>query len=734
MLITAPFSQCAVIFCPRRFLELSICDLPLPEIEDIVTHACGIPPKFSKMLVKTMNEVQLRRHQTNIFQGKYGVVTTRDIIKWGNRRPQTALEVAAEGYMLLAEKLREDTQRVDVLSIINDACQTKLDPSTLYDIPSFTISGDRNSSVEGRDLLELVALQGRLRARSVNIAGVSGIAVTKTLKRLWKLIGRCVANNEPALLIGGTGSGKTTVCQLVAANRGQTLRILNCHQSTETADIIGGLRPVRGRPGILRNLCMTSCPAYIERLETFVREAANTILPELDSVMSALSSTIAESKQLQLEAAASLVDLHDAAPLGGEDRIVDEDVVKRLVDSLTCTGSYLEQIRSFLLIKKPSLDPKDNLLSNKKLRKIQPLSAGNGTDNVLTEIVDRLSSDLNQFVRTGWSRYRSLFEWHDGPLVQAMKAGDIFLLDEINLAEDAVIERLNSVLESGRSLTLAERGADSESERIIAHPDFKFLATMNPGGDFGKKELSPALRSRFTESFVQEMLNEEDVVLILFEILSVSKYFSDAGHGANVGSAVAVVMYQFMKWLNERAGPGTTNVNIIISVREILAWATFVSNWMKAKSLRISSEGSRQKELECQVYAGMLHGAFMVLLDGMGIGSSADRDTIRSLKENCHRHLLSQCPTDMVANLLREIAPPAAETAIRVSTCSHDSASAGVFQLAAFEICLGPYHAKSDQRTVDFVVDSENTKVNLWRVMRAMQVDRPILLEGPPVS
>lgn len=27
----------------------------------------------------------------------------------------------------------------------------------------------------------------------------------------------------------------------------------------------------------------------------------------------------------------------------------------------------------------------------------------------------------------------------------------------------------------------------------------RVMATMNPGGDFGKRELSPALRSRFTE-------------------------------------------------------------------------------------------------------------------------------------------------------------------------------------------------------------------------------------------
>lgn len=37
----------------------------------------------------------------------------------------------------------------------------------------------------------------------------------------------------------------------------------------------------------------------------------------------------------------------------------------------------------------------------------------------------------------------SLFEWVDGPLVAAMRHGDIILIDELNLAEDAVLERLN---------------------------------------------------------------------------------------------------------------------------------------------------------------------------------------------------------------------------------------------------------------------------------------------------
>ena len=38
---------------------------------------------------------------------------------------------------------------------------------------------------------------------------------------------------------------------------------------------------------------------------------------------------------------------------------------------------------------------------------------------------------------------RAPFEWADGPLVTAMRQGDIIRIDELNLAEDAVLERLN---------------------------------------------------------------------------------------------------------------------------------------------------------------------------------------------------------------------------------------------------------------------------------------------------
>ncbi len=133
-----------------------------------------------------------------------------------------------------------------------------------------------------------------------------------------------------------------------------------------------------------------------------------------------------------------------------------------------------------------------------------------------------------------------LFEWQNGPLLDALLQPDgaVFLIDEISLAEDSVLERLNSLLEpQNRSLVINEQSlptrslqpslsslgdnssattqqsgpaaqkapcrqtsvASAAAHVIHATDSFRLCASMNPGGDFGKKELSPSLRNRFTE-------------------------------------------------------------------------------------------------------------------------------------------------------------------------------------------------------------------------------------------
>ncbi|KAI8563979.1 hypothetical protein RHMOL_Rhmol03G0150000 [Rhododendron molle] len=107
-----------------------------------------------------------------------------------------------------------------------------------------------------------------------------------------------------------------------------------------------------------------------------------------------------------------------------------------------------------------------------------------------------------------------------------------------NIGEaSTTIDKLNVVINSyGESL--AEKGGLG-LEKIMAHPDFMILAAMNPGGDYGKNELSPALRNRFTEIWVSpandlnelrtiELRNRADLVLLILWKIFV---FIDATEG-----------------------------------------------------------------------------------------------------------------------------------------------------------------------------------------------------------
>jgi len=72
------------------------------------------------------------------------------------------------------------------------------------------------------------------------------------------------------------------------------------------------------------------------------------------------------------------------------------------------------------------------------------------------------------------------------------------VLDELNLAEPQILERLNPVLEREPGLVLTEFdnsviGGGGEP----VHPDFRVFATMNPAEYAGRSALSPAYRDRW---------------------------------------------------------------------------------------------------------------------------------------------------------------------------------------------------------------------------------------------
>jgi len=464
--------------------------------------------------------------------------------------------------MLLAEKVRKPEERTQVRQVIEQVMSRKGVKINISD-----------------DLLYREACCPEMR-----LVEESSIVWTKAMRRLFVLVTQAVRHNEPVLLVGETGCGKTTVCQLLAQAMQKTLHTVNAHQNTETADLIGAQRPIRNR-------------AHIEQ------QLRSDIL------------TIMRS--------------------GEHNKDIDSADLEMLIyqyDFMPSDFDAFEETRARIA--------------------------------------------LNRVKR------KALFEWADGSLVQAMRHGDYYLLDEISLADDAVLERMNSVLDPQRSILLAEKG--TTEALVTAEAGFQFLSTMNPGGDFGKKELSPALRNRFTEIWIPSITDSDDILLIVQ-----SKLKPEAVN-------LAHSMVEFACWFSIEFHGSNSSA---ISIRDMLTWVNFINH---------------------QSMAGMesfIHGAAMVYIDTLGANPSAlVANTGRSTEDNrlASLHKLSEVLGHDVEAFYRRPLNVLVDT-------KH-------FAVGSFELPRTTGAVLLDQ----FNFEAMTPKINAMRVMRALQLSKPILLEGNP--
>ena len=539
----------------NRFLEIHFDDIPEDELEVILRERTAIAPSFCSGIVSVYKRLALLRQSTRLFEQRNSFATLRDLFRWALRRADDRQQLANNGFMLLAERVRDPVERQTVKSTIEDVLKVKVNESLLYGTYPVPAASDLSD----------------------------GIVWTPAMKRSFALVSEAIAHNEPVLLIGETGCGKTQVCQIIARAAGRRLQIYNAHANTETGDLIGAQRPTRNKAEIERQL----------------RE-------DIEQLLSNLAGK-ADDAKIPLD---ELIHSFEKA------------------DTSNADAAFVEKIRR--------------------------------------QIAHRVS----------------LFEWVDGSLVRAMKYGDHFLLDEISLAEDSVLERLNSVLEPERTLLLAEKGPTDSS--IVAGPGFQFLATMNPGGDYGKRELSAALRNRFTEIWVPPLTDDQDILPILQSKLQ-----------STVRDA-AQVMIDFAKWFKSSF---ESTMTTSISLRNLLAWSDFV-----------------QATPHLTAWESIVHGAAMVYIDTLGANPSGkmslDIEVIDSVKKQC---------LDKLGQLLQYDA-----SAIYHRRLDFDIGA--TVQIGCFHIDAHPASAIPH----DMVFDAPTTLQNSMRVARALQVSKAILLEGNP--
>ncbi|XP_036269995.1 midasin isoform X3 [Pipistrellus kuhlii] len=543
----------------NRFVELHFDELPSSELETILHKRCSLPPSYCSKLVRVMLDLQSKRRSSSVFAGKQGFITLRDLFRWAERyrlAEQTKEEydwlqhLANDGYMLLAGRVRKQ-EEVDVIQeVLEKHFKKKLCPQSLF------------SKENVLKLLSKLSTQ-----KSTLESKFSHIVWTESMRRLAVLVGRALEFSEPVLLVGDTGCGKTSICQVFAALANQKLYSVNCHLHMETSDFLGGLRPVRQKPK------------------------------------------------------------------------------------------------------------------------------------------DKEEIDTSR-----------LFEWHDGPLVLAMKEGSFFLLDEISLADDSVLERLNSVLEVEKSLVLAEKGSledkENEVELLTAGKEFRILATMNPGGDFGKKELSPALRNRFTEIWCPQSTNREDLKQIISSNLRPGL---SLGRTDLKGADIAEVMLDFIDWLTHQE----FGRRCVVSIRDILSWVNFMNT--------MGEEAALKRPETISTVTAFVHAACLVYIDGIGSGvTSSGFGTALLARKECLKFLIKK---------LSKI--------VRLTECQknelkiYDRLKAKEFTgidnrwgIHPFFIPRGPVLQRNN--ISDYALSAGTTAMNAQRLLRATKLNKPILLEGSP--
>ncbi|XP_028903180.1 midasin isoform X2 [Ornithorhynchus anatinus] len=554
----------------NRFVELHFDELPSPELETILHKRCSLPPSYCSKLVKVMLDLQSYRRSSSVFAGKQGFITLRDLFRWAERyRLAEQMEkeydwlqhLANDGFMLLVGRVRKEEEADVIQGILEKHFKKKLCPQSLF------------SEESVRKLLgKLSAQTSLMETKFCNIVWTEG------MRRLAVLVGRALEFGEPVLLVGDTGCGKTTICQVFAALANQKLYSVNCHSHMETSDFLGGLRPVRQRSN------------------------------------------------------------------------VKED-----------------------------------------------------SDN---------------------SR---LFEWHDGPLVLAMREDGFFLLDEISLADDSVLERLNSVLEVEKTLVLAEKGSqeeeDNEVELLTAGKKFRILATMNPGGDFGKKELSPALRNRFTEIWCPQSKSRRDLIQIVKRNIRPGLSLGRKDHQ---GTDIAELMMDFIDWLTHQE----FGRRCVISIRDVLSWVNFM-NTMEEDGAADENE-MEPEDLEYSLFyispvTSFIHAACLVYVDGIGSGAaSCGLETALLARKECLKFLTKKLSkivplTEYQKDQLRIYDRSKHKEFVSMET---------FWGIRPFFIPRGP--ASQRNSLSDYALNAGTTAMNAQRLLRASKLNKPILLEGSP--
>ena len=294
----------------------------------------------------------------------------------------------------------------------------------------------------GEDLLAQSSLFAKIADESQRFV------YTKSALNLLEKVARCIECNEPVLLCGETGVGKTTVLQHLAKLLNKPLSVLNLNHQTETSDLLGCFKPVdtKSQMKLIKEKFLTlfANSFNVDENQTFLNHVQNCFIAH--------------------------------------------------------NWTYLVKLISHA--------------TEQSLKKFVHTKKHKEWSHFKTSL-DKVHANLDSIVN------KCSFKFFEGKLTQAIQKGEWVILDEINLASSETLQFLSILLENTQSksssIVLYEKG---DNEPLVRHPQFRLFGAMNPANDIGKRNLPPNIRNRFTEIYVDELDNEQDLGLMIRSYLS----------------------------------------------------------------------------------------------------------------------------------------------------------------------------------------------------------------------
>jgi midasin len=213
------------------------------ELQTIVSGLYPVLSAWAPTLIQAFDSVSAFMRTQSVVQANAREITARDLLRWISRVVKLGTHgnrdaIFLEALECFSSMLGSPAARATVTKLVCDV---------------FDVAASRLEQIQAAQAPQVSLARGLLSIGRVTHSSalaqlpVTTYAYTSTSSRLLEQLAVAVRMQEPVLLVGETGTGKTSAVQHLAALNGRTVTVINMSQQSDSTELLGGFKPVTMR-------------------------------------------------------------------------------------------------------------------------------------------------------------------------------------------------------------------------------------------------------------------------------------------------------------------------------------------------------------------------------------------------------------------------------------------------------------------------------------------------------